>query len=623
MAGVQVSLRNPVSLTTEGSAPLAATGHPQVTLLAFSSDASAMATIDVWPDTGSLGGVSSSLKFWDSTTAAAGSSIAGSSSPYVLNTRSDLPHPGAEVTGCAYHPHQHMVATCGTDGEFRVWVRQSVQRSAVAAAAAGDASSSGRQTATAWHCRSVGSYKQQPMAHCCFSRDGSLLAVAAGGTATLWEPSSNSLVAALLPRATGAGHAAAVAAEEGGRAAEALVQLAFLAGSPHLVGLYTPATAAAAAAAAAASRPSSSHKPGSSLGAPQRLVVWDLLTSAVAWSVSVHCCSLAVDQQLPLIAVGVPATSELAAAAAAIQQQQGLPQQQDINMPAGPAGDVTAAPAGAGSKGSRKKAADGEQEEEGMPSMSAREQKRAARWKELCAKRDASRAAEPMDVDQAPAAAGSKGRSKKGKQQQPQQHKEEQEEQQQAGGGGGQVTTGTPTAAKQPQQQQTVSTTTRAGLVFVFNVASPLPVFSCMVPRSSPHHLLFVPRRSELGALTAEALPGSISPLLIMDGERRISFAVSPGLQQQKAEQQQAAAEEVHALEGAAAGGKQPSVLDAVFGSSGSSGAAAGPGAQGAFNAVAAKEAVQRLFDTPSHVLPPPTSLVPTMLQLLLQTEAA
>jgi hypothetical protein len=70
---------------------------------------------------------------------------------------------------------------------------------------------------TAWRCRSVGSFKGFPLQSACFSPDGSVLAIAAGAAATLWDPASNRLVAALH----------------------------FVAGSPFLVGLLRPAGGAA------------------------------------------------------------------------------------------------------------------------------------------------------------------------------------------------------------------------------------------------------------------------------------------------------------------------------------------------------------------------------------------
>lgn len=257
---MQVAPRNFVSTTDAGARGgiYGPPTEPQVLCLAFSADGGAMATVDVRPDGGAGGSVEPCLRFWERPAAAgsgSGGAVAGAA-PYALNTRVDDPHAGL-VTGLAFHPSRAMAATCSTDGEFKLWVRGRTP-----GAAGTNASSSG-----CWRCASVGSYKRQPLGGCTFSGDGSLLAVAAGGGVTLWRPQTNALVAALVaPPATGGAP---------------VNRLAFLTGSPHLVG---------------------------TTGGPHpHLVVWDLLSAAPAWVLPLPATALAADPAAPRFAVGVPA----------------------------------------------------------------------------------------------------------------------------------------------------------------------------------------------------------------------------------------------------------------------------------------------------------------------------
>ncbi|KAK9841067.1 hypothetical protein WJX84_000312 [Apatococcus fuscideae] len=227
IAKLQVAPRNPVSLTDKeaamGGGVYGAPAQPLVSLLAFSTNGRCMATVDLRPDAGAQGSAEPSLKFWERS--GAGSAAA---SPFTLNSQADGPHQGG-VNALAYHPREHMVATTGEEGDFKVWER-AVLRTGTAA---------GVRTSHRWSCRSVGSFRGEPLRAATFSPDGSLLAVAATQTATLWDPFNNVLIAALaLPAASSS--------------ASQLTSLAFLHCSATLV--------------------------GASRGTSPCLVVWDLLT---------------------------------------------------------------------------------------------------------------------------------------------------------------------------------------------------------------------------------------------------------------------------------------------------------------------------------------------------------
>eukprot|EP00955_Chlamydomonas_euryale_P027942 294686-Chlamydomonas_euryale.AAC.1 len=85
------------------------------------------------------------LKFWDVTGGAVRNGLAV---PFTLNTRVDDPHSGP-VTAVAVHPAADVVATCGSDAEFRLWMRTPTQR-----APGGKA-----DTPSAWRLTARGSYK--------------------------------------------------------------------------------------------------------------------------------------------------------------------------------------------------------------------------------------------------------------------------------------------------------------------------------------------------------------------------------------------------------------------------------------------------------------------------------
>lgn len=123
----------------------------------------------------------------------------------------------------------------------------------------------------------------------------------------------------------------------------------------------------------------------------------------------------------------------------------------------------------------------------------------------------------------------------------------------------------------------------------------------------------------------------AVSPLMLLTQDRRytrlaLGSAQAAGSQGQQQEGAAAAAEpEVPsgtraALEAEVAAGRDESVLEAMFGKMEPPTAAAADGAAAAAAAEAAavKVAVSQLFDAPSHVLPAPSSLCPTLLELLI-----
>lgn len=164
----------------------------------------------------------------------------------------------------------------------------------------------------------MGAYQSVPLTAATFSQDGSILAVAAQHKVTLWDPMTNTL-AAVLPAAAEQANGAqqqqdALSHAEGSKDG-ALHTLAFVPGTPFLVG----ATA-------------------------RTLVVWNLLTSTVHWSLPLSVSSLSADPAHPVFAVSLTHKALAAAAGGAAPQQQ-LPAQEGAD-PA-PAGVPEAAPVAA------------------------------------------------------------------------------------------------------------------------------------------------------------------------------------------------------------------------------------------------------------------------------------
>ncbi|KAG6546677.1 hypothetical protein Mapa_011866 [Marchantia paleacea] len=202
-----------------------------VTHVAFSSDGSIMATIDICLPEEDIGG-SATLKFWDRHARRLS---------YTLSTVVNDPH-GADITSMVYHPSRHILVTCSVDATFKVWVQSSDFKV-----------EDDYETVTGWRCRSVGSYRHKQMLAVAFSPDGSLLAAAAEELVTLWNPYTNGFVTSL----------ASVPSPQKIR------HLAFVHKSPFLVAASTE-------------------------GKP-RMTVWHLPTLSVRWSSLLYVEALAVD----------------------------------------------------------------------------------------------------------------------------------------------------------------------------------------------------------------------------------------------------------------------------------------------------------------------------------------
>ena len=115
LAMVQVAPRNTVTLTQQDHSlqagmygvPL----EPHVSHVAFSSNGSIMATVDVRPNAGSLGSDEQSLRFWDRSQ---GGVMLGSSQEqpmYSMNTYLDDPHRSLALT-----QHHHVTSAALHNG---------------------------------------------------------------------------------------------------------------------------------------------------------------------------------------------------------------------------------------------------------------------------------------------------------------------------------------------------------------------------------------------------------------------------------------------------------------------------------------------------------------------------
>uniref|UniRef100_S4RN03 WD repeat domain 75 n=1 Tax=Petromyzon marinus TaxID=7757 RepID=S4RN03_PETMA len=98
---------------------------------------------------------------------------------FVLNTTVAAPH-DLDITAVCFRRQppgretESTLVTCSLDGRFKVWT---LARDPEAAGGG-----------VTWSCDFVGSFRKLPATTCCFSEDGSVLAVAFGSVVTLWEP---------------------------------------------------------------------------------------------------------------------------------------------------------------------------------------------------------------------------------------------------------------------------------------------------------------------------------------------------------------------------------------------------------------------------------------------------
>ncbi|XP_078460030.1 WD repeat-containing protein 75 [Lampetra planeri] len=111
---------------------------------------------------------------------------------FVLNTTVAAPH-DLDITAVCFRRQrpgretESTLVTCSLDGRFKVWTL----------ARDPEAAEEGRKVkeeeeeeggGVNWSCDFVGSFRKLPATTCCFSEDGSVLAVAFGSVVTLWEP---------------------------------------------------------------------------------------------------------------------------------------------------------------------------------------------------------------------------------------------------------------------------------------------------------------------------------------------------------------------------------------------------------------------------------------------------
>jgi NET1-associated nuclear protein 1 (U3 small nucleolar RNA-associated protein 17) len=196
-------------------------GHT-VAAKAFSSDGEWMLTID-HRDKADID-EQTSLKFWKWKDAAgaddpkSSTATVSASGHYALDSVMDQPHK-ATVTSLCYHPTKHLAVTTSMDFSFKVGQNgylMSRRGRSLPANTSGfdthrDSLSSrcaqvwelrdvmggrgfARQTRhKAWHCRSIGGYRECPARCAAFSNDGSVLAIGYQQVVTLWDPETCSL----------------------------------------------------------------------------------------------------------------------------------------------------------------------------------------------------------------------------------------------------------------------------------------------------------------------------------------------------------------------------------------------------------------------------------------------
>ena len=129
-----------------------------------------------------------SIKFWrwhedDVEDEEQSTGAVSASGRFVLDSMMDNPHKAA-VTGLCLHPTLPVAVTTSMDFTFKVWALQDV------VGGRGFAKGAKRK---AWHCRSVGGYRECPARCAAFSHDGSMLAVGYQQVVTLWDPESCTL----------------------------------------------------------------------------------------------------------------------------------------------------------------------------------------------------------------------------------------------------------------------------------------------------------------------------------------------------------------------------------------------------------------------------------------------
>ncbi|XP_054719966.1 WD repeat-containing protein 75-like [Uloborus diversus] len=134
---------------------------------AFDSHGSWLATAEFWHD----GQTSPQiwLKFWKFDT---------TKNNFVLNTNVILPHE-KDINCIVFRPlttESPMAVTCSNDCKLKVWSLKSLDNDK-----------------ESWTCEAMGCYRDLPVGDACFSEEGSVMAVAFSGVATLWTVDKISL----------------------------------------------------------------------------------------------------------------------------------------------------------------------------------------------------------------------------------------------------------------------------------------------------------------------------------------------------------------------------------------------------------------------------------------------
>ena len=161
----------------------------------------------------------------------------------------------------------------------------------------------------------------------------------------------------------------------------------------------------------------------------------------------------------------------------------------------------------------------------------------------------------------------------------------------------------------------------RRGCALVFSPLGPAPIFAAALPPgSAAAAALYVPPGTALGVATAAGYQtGSSSsdptPLLLVTEDRHYTVVAPLSVLAAAS----ASVPETAATAAASALVERESALEAVFGKT----AATLPGSEAAAfassgDARAAAKRAAMLFDAPSHALPPPSQLCPSLLELLL-----
>lgn len=147
-----------------------------VSIVALSHDGSTMCTVETRLPEDGIGGLVC-LKFW---------ACMARKKDFELSTIVYEPHRDSAISAIAFHPARRMSVSSSYGADFKIWVRNDVPQ--------------GKEHGhkySSWVCHSVGSYKKKPMTAAAFSADGSVLAVAAETSITLWDPDRNYLVAVI------------------------------------------------------------------------------------------------------------------------------------------------------------------------------------------------------------------------------------------------------------------------------------------------------------------------------------------------------------------------------------------------------------------------------------------